>query len=126
MDAPLKNQRKSPRIDFSIQEQFPGEASTADRTAPSIPVVLLSMSEGGISFQCDEVMSGNLSEGLVLAIRMGKPCPIFFLDGALCEVRYVLHNREGGQATIGCRFRKLRGTAEEEIKKFLSFRLEKK
>ena len=114
--------RMHARVFFGTEDPIEGHIAIAETAGSPFPVTFLSLSEGGLSFLCDRELALKLHRDQVIAIHTPGTGPMQFLNGVACQARYVLQSEEMPQATVGCQFRELTGSAHHEIKKIVKSR----
>lgn len=116
--------RKNTRVFFAVEEDIAATVSGHENSTLSIPVTLLSISPGGLSFMGNRYKLPELSEGDHISLSgIGTPSPLGPIDSVEAEVKYILDLQHNVRLSIGCEFAEIPGIPNEKIADFIRYRL---
>ncbi len=99
------DQRKSSRVFFTLEEGIAATISSIRDTAQSIPVTILSIGTGGLSFMVNRYKLPKVNEGDRLALSsISTPLPLGPIDHIEAVVKYVLDFQHSVRLSLGCEF----------------------
>ena len=119
--------RDSKRAFFTLEENIPARVAflneTGERPQP-IPVTLLSISIGGLSFLAARHQFQGLKIGDPLKITgILTPPPLGILDDLQVEIRYIIDSQCGARAAIGVEFIEILQLYRKRIFEYVNHRL---
>ncbi len=124
MRKKIKEKRESKRAFFTLENNITAEIQTQKEPLKTIPVTLLSISTGGISFISARQKISGVREGDRLIIRtIQTPEPLGYIDEVEAEVRYILDLEINIRVAFGCEFTKIPNSNEAKIKEYVEYRL---
>lgn len=118
--------RQGKRVFFSLEEGISARVENFGDSDESefIPVTLLSISTGGISFTGNKYKLRGIKEGDRLTMReIQTPLPLGQVDRAEVVVKYVMNDDYSIRLIIGCKVTQMAGASSEEIHTFIKSRL---
>lgn len=117
--------RKYSRVFFTPEEGIEAVICSHGDTAHKIPVILLSISSGGLSFMANRYQLPGLHKGDRLDLSsLGMPEPVGEIQRLETLVKYVLDFQHNVQISVGCEFIGLNGDFEEKIEKYVKIRVD--
>jgi hypothetical protein len=118
------DQRKSSRIFFTLEEGITATISSLQDTAQSIPVTILSIGTGGLSFMVNRYKLPKVNEGDRLALTsICTPPPLGPIDRIEAVVKYVLDFQHSVRLSLGCEFIQNSELLVKRIEDYVQFRL---
>jgi hypothetical protein len=121
-----KEKRQSKRVFFSLEEGISARVTNYGDSDEFIPITLLSISSGGISFTGNKYKLRGIKEGDRLTLReIQTPLPLGLVDRAEVVVKYVMNDDYSIRLIIGCKVTQISGTAGEKIHTLVKDRLGK-
>jgi hypothetical protein len=117
-------QRKSSRVFFTIEEGITATISSIQDTAQSIPVTILSIGTGGLSFMVNRYKLPKVNQGDRLALSsINTPPPLGSIDRIEAVVKYILDFQHSVRLSLGCEFIQNPEPLVKEIEKYIHLRL---
>lgn len=120
----LSEKRSASRVFFSLEEGIEATIDSHGDVPNSIPVTLLSLSCGGMSFMVNRYRVPEIKEGDALtltAIRMPSPLgTIDFLEG---KVKYILDFEHNLHLSLGCAFTGVPDELVSRMDEYVHYRL---
>ena len=118
------DQRKSSRVFFTIEEGITATISSIQDTAQSVPVTILSIGTGGLSFMVNRYKLPKVNEGDRLALSsINTPPPLGPIEHIEAVVKYVLDFQHSVRLSLGCEFIQSPELLVKKIEKYLQLRL---
>lgn len=116
--------RERARIFFTLEEGVTATVSSHGTVAQSIPITILSLSSGGLSFLGNRYKLPGIAEGEQLTLTsINFPQPLGTIDNIRIEVIYILDFHHNVRLSFGCEFKGIPGSLAEQIEEFVQFRL---
>lgn len=118
------DQRKSSRVFFTLEEGIAATISSIRDTAQSIPVTILSIGKGGLSFMVNRYKLPKVNEGDRLALSsISTPPPLGHIDRIETVVKYVLDFQHSVRLSLGCEFIQSPELLVKKIEDYIQVRL---
>jgi len=116
--------RERARIFFTLEEGITATVSSQGTAAQSIPITILSLSSGGLSFLGNRYKLPGIAEGEQLTLTsINFPQPLGTIDSVRIVVIYILDFHHNVRLSFGCEFQEIPGSLAEKIEEFVQFRL---
>ncbi|MCX6581728.1 MAG: PilZ domain-containing protein [Candidatus Aminicenantes bacterium] len=116
--------RERARVFFTLEEDITAEVSSHETAAQSIPVTVLSLSSGGVSFLGNRYKLPGIAEGEQLTLTaLNFPQPLGTIDNIRVVIIYILDFQHNVRLSFGCEFVDIPGPLAEKIEEFVKFRL---
>lgn len=119
--------RERARIFFTLEEGVTATISSASShgtDAQSIPITILSLSSGGLSFLGNRYKLPGITEGEQLMLTsVNFPQPLGTIENLRIVVIYILDFHHNVRLSFGCEFKEIPGSLAEKIEEFVQFRL---
>jgi hypothetical protein len=97
--------RLNARVFFSLEDDVCATIDSHGGTPHSIPVTLLSISTGGLSFMANRYNISEIKEGDRLTLSSIKtPLPLGPIDRIVSKVKYILDFEHNPRLSLGCEF----------------------
>ena len=118
------DQRKSNRVFFTLEEGIAATISSIRDTSQSIPVTILSIGKGGVSFMVNRYKLPKVNEGDRLALSsISTPPPLGPIDRIETVVKYVLDFQHSVRLSLGCEFIQSPERLVKKIEDYIQVRL---
>lgn len=118
--------RERARVFFTLEEDITATVSSHENTVQSIPVTILSLSSGGLSFLGNRYKLPGIAERERLTLTaLNFPQPLGTIDNINVVVVYILDFQHNVRLSLGCEFVDIPGSLAEKIEEFVQFRLKK-
>ncbi len=119
-----KDKRKNSRKFFTLEEGIAATISSLGDIAQSIPVTILSIGSGGVSFMVNRYKLPKVNEGERLTLTsISTPHPLGPIDSIEAVVKYVLDFQHSVRLSLGCEFIKAPELLVKNIEDYVQFRL---
>jgi c-di-GMP-binding flagellar brake protein YcgR len=116
--------RERARIFFTLEEGVTATVSSHGTDAQSIPITILSLSSGGLSFLGNRYKLPGITEGEQLTLSsINFPQPLGTIDNLRLAVIYILDFHHNVRLSFGCEFRDIPNSLAEKIEDFVQYRL---
>lgn len=116
--------RTATRVFFSLEEGIEATIDSHGSTPNSIPVTVLSISSGGLSFMVNRYRLPEIKEGDPLILKdVLIPAPLGPIDRLEGEVRYILDFEHNLHLSLGCVFTGLPGELVSRLEEYVHYRL---
>lgn len=116
--------RERARVFFTLEEGVTATVSSQGTTAQSIPITILSLSSGGLSFLGNRYKLPGIAEGEQLTLTsVNFPQPLGTVENLRIVVIYILDFHHNVRLSFGCEFQEIPGPLAEKIEEFVQFRL---
>jgi c-di-GMP-binding flagellar brake protein YcgR len=116
--------RERARVFFTLEEDITAVVSSHGTNVQSIPVTILSLSAGGVSFLGNRYKFTGISEGDKLTLsKFNFPQPLGTIENLKVDVIYILDFQHNVRLSFGCEFIDIPGSLSEKIEKFVQYRL---
>ena len=116
--------RQSKRVFFSLEEGISARIENFGDSDEFIPITLLSISTGGISFTGNKYKLRGIKEGDRLTMReIQTPQPLGQVDRAEVVVKYVMNDDYSVRLIIGCKVTQMAGASSEKIQTLIKKRM---
>ncbi len=120
----LTDKRAATRVFFSLEEGIEATIDSHGDTPNSIPVTLLSISSGGLSFMVNRYRLPEIKEGdAITLIDIRTPPPLGTVDRFQCVVRYILDFEHNLQVSLGCAFTHVPDELVSRVDEYVQYRL---
>jgi hypothetical protein len=118
------NNRRSRRAFFTFEDNIGTSAHLSGNFDESIPVTLLSISNGGVSFTGNRFKFDSIIEGDVITLKkIQTPEPLGPIDKIDALVKYVVKDDYSVRIVLGCEFTNMSKTWLVKIGDFVDGRL---
>ena len=118
--------RQSRRVFFSLEEAISAKVANFGNSEEFVPVTLLSISTGGISFTGNKYKLRGIKEDDRLTIReIQTPQPLGLIDRAEVVVKYVMDDEYSVRSIIGCKITQMAKISSDRIPDFIKERMYK-
>ena len=118
------DKRKGTRIFFTLEEGITAVISLHGNIAQSIPVTILSIGSGGVSFMANRYKLPKVNEGERLTLTsISTPPPLGPIDRIETVVKYVLDFQHSVRLSLGCEFIQAPKFLVKDIEDYVQFRL---
>jgi len=118
--------RQSKRAFFKLKEGIAAKVANFGNVEEFVPVTLLSISSGGISFTGNKYKLRGIKEDDRLTLReIHTPQPLGLIDRAEVVVKYVMDDEYSIRLIIGCKITEMSKTSSKKIPTFVKDRLYK-
>lgn len=125
MNEKIVDNRESGRVFFTLEEGINATITSHKDKALSIPITLLSLSAGGLSFMGNRYKLPKIAEGdRVTLTAVTTPLPLGPIDQLEADIVYVLDFQHNVRLSFGCRFTGLPLSQTKKIHQFVHFRLD--
>ena len=124
MSAEIEEKRESSRAYFTRKDNISATIQTHAESMVSLPVILLSISAGGLSFFCtrDQVLT-IIKEGDQLTVTDIKtPQPLGPIASLGVEVKYIQDYESNDRVGFGCNFTRVSDALRNKIQNFIKSR----
>lgn len=116
--------RVNARVFFSLEDDVCATINSHRGTPNSIPVTLLSISPGGLSFMANRYNIAEIKEGDRLTLTGIKtPLPLGPIDRIESEVKYILDFEHNARLSLGCEFTEVSNELVSRLDNYTRFRL---
>ncbi len=116
--------RECARIFFTLEEGVTATVSNHGTVVQSVPITILSLSSGGLSFLGNRYKLPGIAEGEQLTLTsVNFPQPLGTIDSIRMAVIYILDFHHNVRLSFGCEFQEIPGSLAEKIEEFVQFRL---
>jgi c-di-GMP-binding flagellar brake protein YcgR len=116
--------RERARVFFTLEEGVTATVSSQGTVAQSIPITILSLSSGGLSFLGNRYKLPGIAEGEQLTLTaVNFPQPLGTVENLRIVVIYILDFHHNVRLSFGCEFQEVPGSLAEKIEEFVQFRL---
>ncbi|HLP62161.1 MAG TPA: PilZ domain-containing protein [Candidatus Deferrimicrobium sp.] len=116
--------RECARVFFTLEEDITATVSSHQNDIQSIPVTILSLSAGGVSFLGNRYKLPGIAEGEQLTLTaLHFPQPLGTIDNIKVVIIYILDFQHNVRLSFGCEFIDIPGSLAEKIEEFVQFRL---
>jgi hypothetical protein len=125
MSDEREDRRETNRVYFTHKENIVATIQTHAESQVSLPITLLSVSFGGLSFLCPrEKVLNIIKVGDPLTITdLKTPQPLGPIASFGVEVKYIRNYEGGDRIGIGCNFTKISDGLRNKIKNFVEYRI---
>jgi hypothetical protein len=118
--------RKSSRVFFNMEEEITATISSIQETDQSIPVTILSIGTGGLSFMVNRYKLPKVKERDRLALSsINTPSPLGPIEHIEAVVKYILDFQHSVRLSLGCEFLQNPEPLIKKIEKYVQLRLKK-
>jgi hypothetical protein len=119
-----KERRESKRAFFTLKENISATIQTHVDSPVSLPVILISISTGGLGFFCPrEKVLDIMKEGDQLTITDIKtPEPLGPIASLGVEIKYIMDYEANERMGFGCNFTKISDALRNKIQSFVEYR----
>ena len=124
MSDEVEEKRESSRVYFTRKDNISATIQTHAESLVSLPVTLLSISSGGLSFFCtrDNVLT-IIKEGDQLTVTDIKtPQPLGPIAALGVEVKYIQDYESNDRVGFGCNFNRISDALRNKIQNFIKSR----
>lgn len=116
--------RECARVFFTLEEDITATVSSREHTVQSIPVTILSLSAGGLSFLGNRYKLPEIAEGEQLTLTaLNFPKPLGTIDNIKVNIIYILDFQHNVRLSFGCEFVGIPVSLAEKIEEFVQTRL---
>lgn len=116
--------RERTRVFFTLDEDITATVSSHETAVQSIPVTVLSLSAGGLSFLGNRYKLPGIAEGEQLTLTaLNFPQPLGTIDNIRVVIVYILDFQHNVRLSFGCEFVDIAGSLAEKIEEFVQSRL---
>ncbi len=117
--------RQNSRVFFSLEDEIGAILAAHGDTKEEVPVTVLSLSPGGLSFMGNRYKLPGMHEGETLVFNtLTTPDPLGPIERIEAVVRYVLDIEHNVRISVGCEFVKVPRALEKKIEDYVSKRLD--
>jgi c-di-GMP-binding flagellar brake protein YcgR len=124
MKKKTKEKRQSKRAFFTLEDNIAATIESQKEPFKVIPVSILSISSGGISFITarQKIVGIKESEPLIIT-GIQAPEPLGYIDKIEVEIRHILDLEVNVRVAVGCEFTNISDTYVTKIKDYVEYRL---
>ena len=116
--------REYARVFFTLEEDITATVSSHETTVQSIPITILSLSAGGLSFLGNRYKLPEIAEGEQLTLTaLNFPQPLGIIDNVKVVIIYMLDFQHNVRLSFGCEFVDIPVSLAEKIEEFVQLRL---
>lgn len=124
MKEDRNEKRLNARVFFSLEDDISATIDSHRGTPHSIPVTLLSISPGGLSFMANRYNISEIKEGDRLTLSgIRTPHPLGPIDRVESEVKYILDFEHNARLSLGCEFVEASNELVSRLDDYTRFRL---
>ncbi len=125
MELDSQDRRERVRLFFTLEEDIGFTVITVEDSKNAIPVTLLSLSTGGLSFAADKKHKKNIREGSeFLVTGLHLPDLIDPFPDLKAEIKYIIHYKQYDFVSIGGTFKNIPNSIIEKIGVCIDKRME--
>lgn len=122
----IREKRENKRAFFTLEDNISAAIQIQQDPQKKIPVTLLSISVGGLSFVTARQKFPGVRKGDRLIIsEIQTPEPLGYIGEVEAEVRYILDLEINIRVAFGCEFTKISDSNVAKIKEYVEYRLRK-
>lgn len=116
--------RAAARVFFSLEDGIEAVIDSHGNTPNSIPVTLLSLSPGGLSFMVNRYRLPKIKEGDALGLReIRMPAPLGTIDRFEGVVKYILDFEHNLHLSLGMAFTPIPDELVLRLEEYIHYRL---
>jgi len=116
--------RASSRVFFSLEDGIEAIIDSYRDAPNSIPVTLMSLSPGGLSFMINRYLLPEIKEGDALVLRdIRIPAPLGTIDRLEGVIRYILDFEHNINISLGCVFTRIPDELAARLEEYIHYRL---